>query len=228
MSFNKKTNCSNCGHPLHLQDLQLSEWDDTGQIFYFICQSCEHETIVKYKLFNANGHLNKITFRIIKDDTDYIRNGQLAKVTEHLSSCELCRQQVDEEYLEEVEEKVRSNEKSLAYFLKHAHSVNLKVVADVVGFRIKSFIYEGLKLDLNSDDEFYSDDNTVYYYIKKDQCLVGMACFKFVNANTILDRIWLRSPEVVNKERDFFQGVKEGRIKIRLDSIQKIFHALNN
>ena len=83
MIFSKRMNCSECNHPLYLQDVSSCNWIDDVQEFVFVCSSCKKENIVKVKLFDSNRHIRRSYLAIMKDDSTYLNNEQLEKVSKH-------------------------------------------------------------------------------------------------------------------------------------------------
>lgn len=234
MGFNKRTNCIECGHPLHLQDLKNSQWIDDDQEFNFVCSACGRENLVKFGLFNKNGHIEKSYLSIIKDDKDYLTGERLSRFYNHINNCELCKNELNEEYILEVEEKIKFNERSLLYFTRNSQDIFKKLTKldyERNNDHIKWFSYF-CKFKIDEDDEFYRYEKKDYlqicYYLRQNSCLSGMVCFSIVKEDVILEKIWLRSEENLKKEQELFRLLKEGKIKIKLDTIKKIFKALHN
>ena len=233
MKFSKRKNCFNCGYPLHLQDLKNSQWIDNVQEFNFICSSCNSNNYVKFSLFDKNGHVNRSYIAILKDDKEYISGERLTNLFNHINSCDECKKRLNEEYIADVEEKIRFNERSLLYFIRHADDVykeliNYKFEND----HVKYFKFEDKSFVIKEDDEFYRDDDRCqicYYLRNEEQCLLGMVCFSIFNKEkVVLDKIWFRSEDNLKKEQHFFNLLKEEKIKLRLETIEKIFKTLQN
>jgi hypothetical protein len=55
-----------------------------------------------------------------------------------------------------------------------------------------------------------------------------MVCLIFEQGEVLLHRLWLRSKELLEQEKEYFEKIKNGNAKIRLDSLVKIFKVLNN
>ena len=233
MGFNKRKNCGSCGHPLHLQDLKESQWDDDTQNFIFVCSACNSNNSVKFDLFNYDGHVNRRYLAILKDDKDYLSGERLTRFFAHVDACDNCKARLNEEYIAEVEEKIKFNEKSLLYLVRHAEDVFQDVTAIYENSHIKRFSFKGDTYEINEDDEFYRDEGDrlqICYYLRNDkQCLMGMVCFSIgKKEKIILEKIWFRTEENLKKEQELFRLLKEGKIKLRLETIEKIFQTLHD
>jgi len=226
--FSKRMNCSECNHPLYLQDVSSCNWVDDVQEFVFVCSSCKKENVVKVKLFDLNGHIRRSYLAIMKDDSTYLNNEQLEKVSKHLEECEYCKSRVNDEYVEEVEEKIRFNEKSMDFFESNGKEINEKIKIETID-RSKFFMFDNEKYIINEQDEFFRNNGcgiNVCYYMRQGFCLVGMACIRILNDEVFLHKIWLRSKVQVEKEKVFFEKLKSGEIKLKLDTLGKIFQTI--
>jgi len=250
MAFSKRTNCKKCGFPLHLQDLKSKEWEGEDEKFVFECSACNEQNVIKSSLF-IDDHLNisKDYLAIVKEDREYLPSELFEKIIFHIENCEECRNRLNEKYLTEIENKIKSNERTLSFFEKNSLEIMEKLEAvntienginqieiyqnaqsDVY---IRRFSYKDNIYELNEDDEFFrkqDDDLSIqrlYYYIRQDVYLSGMVSFYIKNGDICLERIWFRTLESMAKEKEFIQELKDGKIKIKLETISRIFKFLN-
>lgn len=235
MSLSKKLNCKSCESPLYWQDLETINWVNDHQDYVFICSECDTENIIQTRLFR-DGHITKIYFDVLKDEKDRncFPSEQLQKISEHLEHCNQCSEKLNEAILNEIEEKVKFNEKSYRYFIRKSNNIfkDLENTITTEDGHIEKFSYGGKDYTVNKDDEFFRETtNTVRkicYYLKIENCTIGMVSFIFSGEKIILEKIWFRPTEIINKQRKLFQDIKEGKVKIRLDTLYKIFKTLHD
>jgi hypothetical protein len=228
MKYNKKTNCIECGCPLNLQDMKETRWENDYLEFVFVCCSCKKENIVKSKLFR-NEHISRNFLKIIKEDKSYLPADKLNLLHNHLEKCEECRNKFNEEYLLEVEEKIRFNEYSLKCLNNNGQEIKKELTSDsfsLVDGQVKSFFFENKKYD--TDEDFFKQDTKICYYLKNgNELTVGLACLEVSNEKVIIHKIWLISDELLKKEQELIQKIKKND-KIKLETLIKIYHSLDS
>lgn len=225
MTFSRKTNCSECGYPLYLQDISSCDWNGNVQEFIFICSSCKSENVMKKKLFDANGHIKSSYLSVMKENSSYLNGEQLEQVSKHLAECDHCKKVVDEDLLDDVEEKIKFNEMSFKFFQRNGTEVKEKIMIN----EAKTFEFDNETFQINEQDEFYRKNGNginVCFYMRQDSHLTGMACVRTIDEESFLTGIWLKPKEQIRKEKEFFDKLRNGE-KIKLDTLKQIFQAIN-
>ena len=242
MNYYKKTNCDHCYYPLHLQDLNRNQWIGNTEEFIFQCSFCGKETIIKSNLFIDN-HISENYLNVIRDDPDYFSKDYQDKIYSHLKECLECKDKFEEGFLESIENKIKFSRKSLEHFKKYSQQVLRELNDDEVEYvenndavHIKKFYYDKDYV-LEEDDEFYRDKKKlktiedveeICYFIKEEQYVIGHVSFLVKNKTIVLDRIWFLSNDIIEKRNKFFKDLEQGKIKIKLNTLEKIYSKLNN
>jgi hypothetical protein len=225
LTFSRKTNCSECGYPLYLQDINSCNWKGDVQEFVFVCSSCKSENVIKKKLFDQNGHIKHSYLAVMKENSSYLSGEQLEQVSKHLSECEHCKKCVDENLLDDVEEKMKMNDLSFRFFQKNGTELKEKIMIA----ESKIFQFENETFQINEQDEFYRKNGNgmnVCYYMRQDSHLTGMACVRTIDGETFLTGIWLKPKEQIKQEKEFFERLRNGE-KLKLDTLKQIFQAIS-
>jgi len=151
----------------------------------------------------------------------------LQMILEHMNNCQLCKETSDNCILNEIETRMKFNEKSLTFFMNNSQEV-FKEIFDATfhkngnGLCIESFELNDKKYVVKEEDQFFKDNVRVCYYLRIDHCLAGLA--SFLNSDkVILERIWLRSEESIRKEQRFLQDLKDKKINLELQTLETIF-----
>lgn len=215
--------CYKCDKSLYLSDVESDKWYDDREEFILKCSYCGEENKIIIQLF-IEGHINKYNLEMLKQDKNYLPEKQIEIIKNHLENCQICRDSIDELYLEEATSNVNFNQESLKYFDIHSKEINSEIFVESNG--VKKFSYENQVYILKPEDEFYRENNKIYYYLKEDICLAGMVSIMEINNNFKLDKIWLRSKESLEKERNFFELLKDKKIKLELQTLETIFKRL--
>lgn len=242
----QKNNCQYCNSPINLQDLKNRRWVNDSEEFYFECSFCRKENKLVFPLF-INEHIAKHYIRVIKEDSNYLLDGQKALINQHLEICAVCRNKFDEQILGEIESKITFNEESLRFFETNSQEVVRQLQLNDVKFigkddeiNIEGFAIDDSKFVLTKEDEFYRrkrkfqhhdgrelDYLNIFYYLRDELCLSGMVSFLILDDIFIVDRIWLRPKQVLEKEKKFFEDLKNGKVKIKLNTLANIFKRLS-
>lgn len=241
MTYNKKTNCDHCFYPLNLQDLDRKQWNGDVEEFVFQCSFCGKETIVKSNLFDEE-HINDNYLNVIREDPDYFSKDYQDKIFEHLKNCLFCKDKFEEDFLDSIENKIKFSQKSLEHFRKYSQQIlielnDVEYFKDSNGVNIREFRYDDKIYLIDEDDEFYRDkkklktiDNVeeICYFIKENQNIIGNVSFLIKEEKIVLDRIWFLSNTIIEKRHKFFKDLEQGKIKIKLNTLEKIYSKLNN
>jgi hypothetical protein len=222
-------NCSVCNSSLYLNDVVSNTWDSVNNVENFIlkCSSCNHRNVVTVDLFK-DGHISSYNLQMLRVDKNYFPKEQFDKITEHLQSCDVCKSHFEDTLLAEIEDNTIFNDKTVEFFNKHG-LLRMKKAENIIFEKnnITQIIINKNKFELTQEDEFYRDKNTVGYYLRQDLCLYGLISFIFDNNEIFIERIWMRTLESVEKEKVFFDQLKNKKIKIDLKTIETIFKRIH-
>jgi hypothetical protein len=233
--------CKNCDTLLSLQDLEKNEWHDDSEVFYIKCSVCNYITTLNSNLFEQ-GHVSQQYLGLIIYDSgsqkeekfiNYIPEIQRKKLFEHLENCDECKKKIESIRLDEVLKQIRFNEKTYNFFVAKAKNVIKQLDHDKVKLKdgkITSFIFENEQFTLNQEDLFYQkkdvlndiEINRLYYDIKKNNFHIGIVSFAISNDRIILEKIWLKSENLIEKEKEFLKNLRSGKFRILFDLITKL------
>jgi len=219
--------CIGCGRSLYLSDVEENIWHDDYEEFILTCHYCGQKNNIIIRLFDEAGHISKYNLEMLKTEKNYLPEKQLQTVSEHLKNCQSCSEALDNCILNEIETKVKFNEKTLTFFMNNSKEI-FKEMNEVTfhnngkGLCVEAFELSDNKYTLKEEDSFFRDSVRVCYYLRINHCLVGLV--SFLNSDkVILERIWLRSSESIKKEQKFFQDLKDKKIKLELQTLATIF-----
>lgn len=234
--------CSRCSTSLSIQDLDKNEWLENCEIFTLKCPVCSQESKLESNLFDEHGHLSNQYLKIIVIDSkdnkkekylNYIPLFQRNKILNHLSSCSICSERTEELRLSEISYELDFNEKIYKFFIEKSKDVYKELDPTKIQLddsSIKSFTFEDETYEIKEEDLFYHnnqklnnvDIERLCYNLEKDEFSVGMVSFVKSNGKIILEKIWLKSEQRIEKEKEFLQNIRSGKIRILFDLIQKL------
>lgn len=233
-----KNKCENCNHSLYLSDVETNSWHENHEEFVLHCSKCGHDNIVKVPLFDVAGHITDYNLEMIRKELAYLPEPQLTKVKQHFEVCELCKGRFEERHLIEIEDKLEFHRKSLEFFDSNSFEVMQPVVGELIDKKIaiKKFCYHPngnlAKLtdrylrdcyDIKDEDEFHRDNGRVVYYLRENIVLTGMASFIMLDGVIYLENIWVRTKLSYEKEKKFFDGLKNRSVQLKLETLEAIF-----
>jgi len=233
--------CSLCNTSLSLQDVDRNIWKEQSEEFIIKCPVCQTEKILISELFE-HGHINKQYFAIIVSDsdsnnkeklTDYIPQNLKQKIFDHLSSCQICSEKIEEFRLNKIFKKINLNEETYNFFIKCANDVIIELNRENISFKnnnICSFKFENQTYTIDQNNIFYSCEKTLEgikieqkcYLLEKNSYNIGMVSFVFSNNKIILEKIWLKSEQRLEKEKTLLTNLKNGKIRILFELIDKL------
>jgi hypothetical protein len=224
--------CQQCGTSLSVQDIARNEWIDNSEVFFVKCPSCEYETIIKSFLF-VSGHISKPYLAMIVVDSqfvksekliDYIPEKQRQTVFQHLSTCKVCSDMIEEIRLNEISKELQLTHDVYEFFLKQSKEV-LKEIEYSKTDHIK-FNYDKVNYEVNEHNLFRKNTEKkiekLYFYLEKESINVGIVSFVRTHNKLFLERIWLKSQKRLEKEKQFLTDLRSGKIRVLLDLVQKI------
>lgn len=235
--------CKQCKTSLGLQDLEQNEWYDNEEVFIIKCPVCQNETRLVSALFDESQHISSQYLRMIVCDsnsqkkekyTDYIPQKQRQRIFQHLSSCSVCADKTESYRLSEIAKEIEFNENTYKYFVTKSKNVIKELDPEkkqiIVNGTIKSFVFENETYEISEEILFYNNqetlDNTILidrlcYTLDKDGFNIGMVSFVKSNEKIILEKIWLKSEQRIEKEKQFVLSLRSGKIRILFELIQK-------
>jgi hypothetical protein len=234
--------CKQCKTSLSLQDLDANEWLDNAEVFIIKCPLCQYETRLISFLFE-NDHISSQYLRMIISDskrikkekyTDYIPEKQRKMLFEHLSNCSVCSDRIESLRLSEISKEIEFNENTYTFFLSKAKDIIKELDPDKkqinVNGSIKSFVFENETYEISEENLFYYRQETLdnvglerlCYSLEKDNFSIGMVSFVKSNGKIILEKIWLKSEQRIEKEKRFLLNLRSGKIRILFELIQKL------
>lgn len=233
--------CSQCKISLSIQDLEKNEWQDDAEVFIIKCPVCEHETKLVSSIFEETGHISNQYLRMIIVDskfqnkeklTDYMPEQQRRKLFQHLSSCHVCSDKIESMRLLEISKEIEFNENAYKFFITRAKDIIKELDPSKVksNGRIKSFVYEDQKYDITEENLFCHhkellngvDIERLCYNLERNDFSIGMVSFVKSNGKIILEKIWLKSEQRIEKEKQFLTNLRSGKIRILLELIQRL------
>lgn len=222
--------CNKCKSSLYLNDIVNTNWENNTEKFTIKCSVCSFENNIMVNLFNDDGHINLYNLQMLRVDRNYFPKDQFDMLTEHLNNCDYCKMNFENTLLDEIENNLSFNEKTLTFFNKHSLLVMEPIIRNDITVKNKQtdFCIEKVKIYdneyiLNDNDIFHRDKNLVYYYLRKDLCLYGLISFLNEKDNIFIERFWKRSYNSINSEKKFFDDLKNKKIKIDLKTLETIF-----
>jgi len=242
--------CIGCGESLSLQNIDKNFWREDTEVFVLNCPICDVKTEITSELFE-DGHISKQYLAMVVSDTqyskttsnekllDYLPELQKQKILEHVSMCQICADQLEEIRLKEFSKEIIFNEKTYKFFISRAKNIirqldlqKKQVVLSESG--IKSFVFDETEYELQEENLFCKRSemveqiplNRYCYNISKESIFVGMVSFVISNNKIILEKIWLKSDEHIEKEKEFLKNLKNGKVKILFNILDKLNQAL--
>jgi len=241
--------CIGCGQSLSLQNIEKNFWREDTEVFVLVCSFCEVKTEISSELFEDEHVSNQYLSMVVSDTNysktsnekllDYLPELQKQKILQHVSQCRICSDKLEEIRLKEFSREIIFNEKTYNFFVNRAKSIireldqqKNQVVLNDTG--IKSFIFNETEYELQEENLFCKRTEILEqipldrycYNISKDKIFVGMVSFVISNNKIILEKIWLKSDEYIEKEKEFLQNLKNGKVKILFSILDKLNQAL--
>jgi hypothetical protein len=226
------TKCYNCYTPLGIYDLKNSKWHDDVEEFIFICPSCGKENKIMSNLL-SEGHIAMNYLSLFKENKDYLPEQQQSIIFGHLTSCNICKNILNDLLLNEVEEKATFNAESIRYFNNHGFDVMQNVTSEVKveGRRnIREFCLNGKVHNLTDECEvcrepFFLDEKKtqaerIIYFLMDEFLLLGMVSFVFCNDEIVLEKVWIKPEEMVKDERQLIDDFKNHRLNVSLSVLK--------
>jgi hypothetical protein len=227
--------CTKCDTELSVQDLEKNEWVEDSEVFYIKCSVCDGITILKSNLFE-DGHIAQQYLGLIVSDSgkhkekyvDYIPEVQKQKLFDHLNICDFCKNKIEGVRLAEISKEIEFNEKAYDFFLSKAKDVITQVDKEIL--KNKAFIFEKEEYALNPEELFYQkkellngiEIERLCYNLETDGIYVGMVSFVISNDRLILEKIWLKSENRIEKEKEFLKNIRSGKFRILFSIIKKL------
>jgi hypothetical protein len=212
-------------------------------MFIIKCPSCEFESKLVSPLFEEQ-HVSQQYLRMIVSDskndkkeklTNYIPEQQRKNIFDHVSSCKKCSERIDDLRLSEISKEIKFNEKTYVFFVAKAKDIikeldpsKNQVELNCIG--VKSFLFEDEHYHVCEEDLFYHHHGELNgvmierfcYNLEKEEFSIGMVSFVMSNGKIILEKIWLKSQQRIEKEKQFLSNLRSGKIRILFDLIQKL------
>jgi hypothetical protein len=235
--------CDRCSTSLSIQDVISNQWIDESEIFTIKCPQCSSESQIISPTFEA-GHISIQYLAMIVTDSkeaksekyvNYLPIDVRNKIFEHLSKCKKCSDRVESLRLTEISNELKFSEKLYDYFVSKAddiiqeldpkknqiktngsgvhwfvHNDNMYKVAQV--FFRNSGLIEGIEFQRTC------------YNLESDNLTIGMVSFIESNNKIILEKIWFKSEERLELEKQFVSQLQNGKIKLVFD----LLHRLHN
>lgn len=234
--------CERCGTSLSIQDLEKNEWFNDSEIFFIKCPLCEHEIRLISSLFEEE-HINKQYLKMIVLDSfsnkkekyvDYIPKKQRDILFEHLSSCYKCSQDIEGMRLTEVDREIEFNKATYKFFIDKSKDTMIELdTKDMTleGSVLKSFVFDNKVYEVCEDNLFFSNNEVLENVKVKRECynldngelVIGMVSFVFSKNKVILEKIWLKTEQQIEKEKMFLSNMRRGKIRILFELFQKHF-----
>jgi hypothetical protein len=234
--------CSKCNKQLSLQDIKQSKWEQDTEVFDLICPFCKTKNTIKIHLFE-NKHIGNHYIKLLSQDSsycnnheekhfDYIENSKKEKILKHISVCSTCSEKLEEIRLFEFSVETLQNKQLYDFFLKKAKDTIIDL--NKKNFKIKNkllkqFSFKNEKFNL-SELFFESDEKhngiefqKQYYKIEKNKIIIGLVSFVTSNNKVILEKIWFKNKETIQKEQKFIEGIKKGKTRILLNTLSKLY-----
>ena len=220
--------CVKCKKTLYLSDVESNTWYDDHEEFVLTCSYCSEKNYIQVKLFDEHGHITKYNLEMLKKEKNYLPEKQMQMLTNHLHECNVCSEALNCCILNEIETKLRFNEKTLNFFMSNSKEIlkeisNVKFHTNGIGVKVDLFEFENKQYSISDEDIFYRDNERICYYLRLDFCLAGLASFLNSVNKIVLERIWLRTEQSIKKEQRFFQDLKDKKIKLDLQTLETIF-----
>jgi uncharacterized protein with PIN domain len=99
--------CTKCGKSLlditNIKFIKDSVSSARFQEELYICRSCGTEFIIRYDLFDSDGHINQRVFTDDPNDPKYnwpdiLNQSQRDEIAKHLKDCKICNGRLDDEF----------------------------------------------------------------------------------------------------------------------------------
>jgi len=222
------TKCSNCNKSLYLSDVESNTWHTEFEQFVLSCSFCGEKNFIDVNLFDENRHITKFNLEMLKKEKRYLPDQQMQLISEHLQNCNPCSEALNCCILNEIETRLRFNEKTLNFFMNNSKEVfreisEAKWHLNGTDIKIDAFKLNDKEFSIKDEDIFFKDKVRICYYLRLDSCLAGLASFLNSSDKIILERIWTRSEASIKKEQNFFQDLKDKKIKLDLETLETIF-----
>jgi hypothetical protein len=231
--------CSSCNFVLSIQDLDRTEWVNDSEEFIFICSNCKNETKLVSFLFNQE-HINEQYLETIVADVDneekyldYVPNKQKEYLLNHLKKCLICSDKLESLRLKNISRQIITNEKTYNFFMSQAKQIGKKLTCSEITINcigIKSFIFNQNLYKFSKRNLFYNhlehNKNYLCYFLENDSHIIGMVSFIKMQDEVLLDKIWVKSEERIEKEKRLLRNLKCADVKILYDLVNKKFSFL--
>jgi hypothetical protein len=234
--------CYNCGTSLSIQDVERNEWLDDCEIFIIKCSTCSNQTKLESFLFDVDNHLSSQYIKMIFLDskfetkekyTNYIPEKQRKMIFDHVSSCSVCSNKIENLRLSELTKEFKFNESAYKFFIERSKDVIKELKQKQIkvnSSEIEGFIFEDKFYDVCSDNLFCRHEEEINnvkierlgYSLEKENFNIGMVSFIKSNGKIILEKIWLKSEERLKKEKQFLLNLKSCKISILFELIKKL------
>lgn len=227
--------CSICDTYLSIQDISNTIWDNELVVFIFSCPICYSEKKLTSNLFES-GHISKPYLEMLVIDTenkekqlDYVPVKQRQMLISHLSNCQFCSSFLEEIRLHKISKEIEFNRNIYEFFSSKAQGV-CKVLNEqeikIDCNSIKYFKFNDKEYELLFKNLIYesttNDGQILCYVIEQDNFKIGMVSFLKLQDNIILDKIWIKSKERIQKEKLFLSNLKIFEFRILVDLIKKV------
>jgi len=183
------------------------------------------------KLFDSNGHINQkylLMIRDVKDYINYLPKRLFNKITEHFVECKICSDRLNNEFLNEIEDKKKFELKFYDYFEKNSIDINKPVEIEECDNNKFYFKSNRKKYKIEKNNIFFQDNERTCYYIKHDIILIGMVSFKIEKKpQMILERILFRPQKTIDREKELFKKLKSNKTLFQLSTIKNVFDIIN-
>jgi len=227
--------CSTCSTYLSIQDISNTTWDNELVIFTFSCPICCSEKSLISHLFES-GHISKPYLEMLVIDSenkekqlDYMPIKQRQMLIDHLSKCEFCSSFLEEIRLDKISNEIEFNRNIYDFFSSKTQDVNkvlndqeINIACDI----IKSFKFNDREYEILFKNLIYESSTNngqiLCYVIEQDDFKIGMVSFLKTQEKIILDKIWIKSKERIQKEKLFLSNLKIFEFRILVDLIKKV------
>jgi hypothetical protein len=233
--------CDKCGTTLSINDVEKNEWNEDSEQFIIICPICETEKKLVSPLFES-GHIARQYLSMIVLDSDsqnkektidYMPKKQQDMIFEHLAKCDICSERIEETRLIKISKDIQINDSTYKFFISQADDVIEELSKDKVKMNcvgIKSFVYKNQEYQIDSKnlfceyEEFLGDIKIKRrcYILENEECSIGMVSFVETNEKLILEKIWLKTQKHLEKERQFLDNLRSGKVRVLFDLVKKI------
>lgn len=234
MVFGVKMKCKQCDFPLSIYNVDDNFWFEDKQTFVFVCPVCSSKSELISSIFEHK-HITKPYLEMLIVDSenkekqlDYMPQYQKDLILTHLCSCTHCSSVLESMRLIKISNEIEFNRNIYNFFIMQAIDVSRKLSNEEVkinGVGIKSFKFHNQEFYISKKHLFYEckKDNAklLCYVIEHDCTNIGMVSFIKHSDFIVLDKIWLKSEERLEKEKRFLNNIKTGNMKVLIDLVTK-------